>query len=231
MKTPTVTAIAVGCAALGLSVLAATPAQASHYSLDTMSANMMSATQARTLGVAGKHLRLFSHLTGAKQGADSIWLCDLQGDKEVKVAAPVGNYEVDYVSSKSRVETTAGQELYEFASESDAREAMKSLRKAAQKCAGTFSTKDEGWTVTQKVSHGQDKTPDGDGFVWVKHVTTATDASSGIGEYEYDTFRRVGVFIQAVEVDVAGVNARPLTSSQIKATDQLTGTLGSYWAW
>lgn len=230
MKTPI--AIAVGCAALGLPALAATPAQASHYSLDTVSDQMMSADQAATLGVAGKHMRVFSYLTGANQSADSIWLCDLQGSTEVKVAAPSGNYEVRYASTKSQVETSAGQELYEFPSESAARDAMKSLRKAAQKCTGTFTTKDDqGWTITQKVSNGQGKTTAGDGFVWVKHVTTATEAGSGLAEHEYDTFRRVGVFIQSVEVDVAGVNSPKLTSAQVKQVNTLTGTLGAYWAW
>ena len=228
----TLIGIGIGCSALALSAVAAPSAQAAHYPLDTVSAQMMSADQAATLGVAAKHVRLFSYLTGAQQSAGTIWLCDQQGSDEVEVAAPAGSYEVHYASSKSRVETSAGQELYEFLSESAARDAMKSLRKAAQKCSGSFTTKDDqGWTITQKVSNGQGTTSDGDGFVWIKHVTTATEAGSGLADHEYDTFRRVGVFIQSVEVDSAGVNAPKVTSAQVKQVNVLTGTLGAYWAW
>ena len=175
MKTPIVTAI--GCAAMGLSVLAATPAQASHYSLDAMSAHMMSAAQARTLGVAG-------------------------------------------------------QELHAFTSEADARKAMKAIRRAATKCSGTFTVKDDqGWTVTQKATNGQGETAEGDGFVWVKQVATAADAQTGIAESEYNTFRRVREFIQVISIEAAGPTATKVTSSQIKTADHLTGTLGAYWAW
>ena len=232
MKTPTVTAIAIGCAALGLSVLAATPAQASHYSLDTMSANMMSATQARTLGVASDHVRTFGYGSGVNEIPDVIWLCDVAGDKEIEVDGSPELYGVAFSSEKSRTVTIAGQELHAFNTEADARKAMKAIRKAATKCSGTFKVKDDqGWTITQKVSNGQGKTTDGNGFVWIKEVATDADAQTGLAESEYNTFRRVGEFIQVVSIEAAGPNATKITSTQIKATDQLTGTLGSYWAW
>ena len=229
MKTPT--AIAIGCAALGASVLAAAPAQASPYSLDTMSANMMSAAQAASLGVAGNHIRDFQYLEGTKQSPDDFWLCDVAGEKQVEVDGPPEVYVVAYASEKSRVATVAGQELYAFDSEAEARKAMKSIRKAAIKCAGTYTVKDEGFTLTQKLSNGTGKAADGKKFTWIKQVATASDATSGLEEHEYNTFRRVGPFVQVVSIEVAGLNAPNLTTSQIKATDRLTGTLGSSWAW
>lgn len=231
MKAPT--AIAIGCAALGLSVLPATPAHASHYSLDTMSASMMSAAQARTLGVAGDHIRTFEYLKGTKKSPDDIWLCDLAGDKEVEVEADGSPelYEVVYASQKSGVETVAGQDLYTFASEADARKAMKSIRKAAKKCVGTFTAQEEGVVFRQNVSHGTGTSADGAGFTRIKHKATATAASARLGDDEYNTFRRVGHFVQILSIEVAGPNAPKLTSSQIKTADRLTGTLGSSWTW
>ena len=230
MKTPIVTAI--GCAAMGLSVLAATPAQASHYSLDAMSAHMMSAAQARTLGVAGDHVRTFGYGSGVNEIPDVIWLCDLDGDKEVEVDGSPELYGVAYSSEKSRTVTIAGQELHAFTSEADARKAMKAIRRAATKCSGTFTVKDDqGWTVTQKATNGQGETAEGDGFVWIKQVATTADAQTGIAESEYNTFRRVGQFVQVLSVEVAGAQAPKISSAQMKSLDALTGTLGAYWAW
>ena len=172
MKTPIVTAI--GCAAMGLSVLAATPAQASHYSLDAMSAHMMSAAQARTLGVAGDHIRTFGYGSGVNEIPDVIWLCDLDGDKEVEVGGSPELYGVAYSSKKSRTVTIAGQELHAFPSEADARKAMKAIRKAATKCSGTFTVKDDqGWTVTQKATNGQGETAEGQGHRGQGHADAA----------------------------------------------------------
>ena len=231
MKTPIV--IATACAALGLSALAAAPAQASHYPLDTMSASMMSAAQARTLGVAGEHIRTFEYLKGTKKSPDDIWLCDLAGDKEIEVETDGSPelYEVEYASQKSGVETVAGQDIYTFASEADARKAMKSIRKAAKKCVGTFTAEEEGVVFRQNVSHGTGTSADGAGFTWIKHKVTATAASAGLGDNEYNTFRRIGQFVQVISIEVAGLNAPKLTSSHIKTADRLTGTLGDYWAW
>ena len=232
MKTPI--AIATACAALGLSALAAAPAQASPNSLDTMSASMMSAAQARTLGVAGDHIRTFEYLKGTKKGPDDdIWLCDLAGDKEVEVEADGSPelYEVVYASQKSGVETVAGQDLYTFASEADARKAMKSIRKAAKKCVGTFTAEEEGVVFRQNVSHGTGTSADGAGFTWIKHKATATAASARLGDNEYNTFRRIGQFVQVLSIEVAGDPAPTISSAQKKTLDTLTGTLGSYWAW
>ncbi len=231
MKTPI--AIATACAALGLSALAAAPAQASHYPLDTMSASMMTAAQARTLGVAGEHIRTFEYLKGTKKSPDDIWLCDLAGDKEIEVETDGSPelYEVEYASQKSGVETDAGQDLYTFSSEAEARKAMKSIRKAAKKCVGTFTAEDEGVVFRQNVSHGTGTSADGAGFTWIKHKVTGRAASASLGDNEYNTFRRIGQFVQVISIEVAGINAPKLTSSHIKTADRLTGTLGDYWAW
>ena len=225
------TSIGVGIAVLAASALAAAPAQASPYSLDTMSSSMMSASQASSLGVAGNHVRDFQYLEGTKQSPDDFWLCDVAGKKQIEVDGPPEMYVVAYASTKSRVETVAGQDLYTFDSEADARTAMKAIRKAATKCAGTYTVEDEGFTLTQKLSNGTGKTADGKSFTWIKQVATASDATSGLAEHEYNTFRRVGQFVQVISIEVVGVNPPKLTSSQIKTADRLTGTLGSAWTW
>lgn len=224
------TSIGIGVAVLAASTLAAAPAQASPYSLDTMSSQMMTAAQASSLGVAGNHIRDFQHLEGTKQSPDDFWLCDVAGKKQVEVDGPPEVYVVAYVSEKSRVETVAGQELYTFDSEADARKAMKSIRKAATKCSGTYTVEDEGFTLTQKLTNGTGKTAAGKNFTWIKQVATASDATSGLAENEYNTFRRVGRFVQVISIEVAGPNAPKLTSSQMRTADRLTGTLGDYWA-
>lgn len=224
------TSIGIGVAVLAASTLAAAPAQASPYSLDTMSSQMMTAAQASSLGVAGNHIRDFQHLEGTKQSPDDFWLCDVAGEEQVEVDGPPEVYVVAYVSEKSRVETVAGQELYTFDSEADARKAMKSIRKAATKCAGTYTVEDEGFTLTQKLTNGTGKTAAGKNFTWIKQVATASDATSGLAENEYNTFRRVGRFVQVISIEVAGPNAPKLTSSQMRTADRLTGTLGDYWA-
>ncbi len=225
------TSIGIGIAVLAVSALAATPAQASPYSLDTMSSRMMTTAQASSLGVAANHVRNFQYLEGTKQSPDDFWLCDLAGEEQVEVDGPPEVYVVAYASVKSRVETVAGQELYAFDSETDARKAMKAIRKAATKCAGTYTVEDEGFTLTQKLSNGTRKTAAGKNFTWIKHVATASDATSGLAEHEYNTFRRVGQFIQVISIEAVGLNPPKLTSSQIKTADRLTGTLGDYWAW
>lgn len=225
------TSIGIGVAVLAASTLAAAPAQASPYSLDTMSSRMMSAAQASSLGVAGNHIRDFQYLEGTKQSPDDFWLCDVAGKKQVEVDGPPEVYGVAYVSEKARIATVAGQELYAFDSEAAARKAMKSIRKAATKCAGTYTVQDEGFTLTQKLSNGTGKTADGNRFTWIKQVATVADPTSGLVEHEYNTFRRVGQFVQVISIEVAGPNAPKLTSSQIKTADRLTGTLGSPWAW
>lgn len=225
------TSIGIGVAVLAASTLAAAPAQASPYPLDAMSSNMMSAAQASSLGVAGNHVRDFQYLEGTKQSPDDFWLCDVAGEEQVEVDGPPEVYVVAYASEKSRVATVAGQELYTFDSKADARQAMKSIRKAATKCAGTYTVEDEGFTLTQKLTNGTGKTASGKSFTWIKQVATASDATSGLAENEYNTFRRVGQFVQVISIEVAGPNAPKLTSSQIKTADRLTGTLGDYWAW
>ena len=67
-------ATGIGSAALALSTFAAAPAQASPYSLDTMSSNMMTASDASTLGVAGNHIRDFRYLEGTQESPDDFWL-------------------------------------------------------------------------------------------------------------------------------------------------------------
>ena len=231
------TSLALGLtgSVLALSAVGAAPAQASPYSLDTMSSNMMSTSQAASLGVAGDHIRVFSDLSGTKSNPDDVWLCDLAGGKEVQVDGSSQIYNVTYASEKSRVETVAGQELFSFASEADARAAMKAIRKAAKKCTGTLTIKDQGLdqglTLTQKLSNGTGATAAGDGYTWIKHVATASGAGSSYAEDEYNTFRRVGTFVQVLAIETAGANAPKLTSSQVKNLDYLTGTLGDYWAW
>ena len=220
----------VGASALALPLLLAAPAQAAHYDLDTMAGNMMTAADASTVGVAGNHVKEFINLSGSKESPMRIWLCDLEGTTEIEVDGPMNVYSMTYVSDKNNVETLAQQELFEYDSEDQARKAMKQIRKLSEKCQGTFVVKhDEGWTSTQKVSHGKGETSDGDGFVWIKHTNTVKEQGTGVAEHEYSTFRRVGTFIQTVEIDVEGVDAPGLTSSQIKGINKLTGPLGNAW--
>jgi hypothetical protein len=193
---------------------------------------MMTAAQAQSLGVAGDHIRTFSYGSGVNEIPDVIWLCDLAGEKEVEVDGSPELYGVAYSSVKSRIVTVAGEELHAFDTEADARKAMRSIRKSATKCSGTFNVKDDqGWTITHKVSNGQGKTAEGDGFVWIKSVTTSADPRTGVSESEYNTFRRVGPFIQVVSIEDAGPQAPGITSTQIKTADKLTATLAAYLTW
>ena len=224
--------ICIGSAVFVASVLTALPAQASHYPLDTVSANMMSASQAATVGVAGNHTRDFEWLSGSKESPDAIWLCDLAGTTEVTVAGPPEVYSLRYASRKAKVETSAAQELDDFGNEDDARTAMRAIRKAAKKCSGTFKVKDDqGWIVTQKLTNGTGTTADGQGFVWIKATTTEAEASTSTMEHEYNTYMRVGSFIQTVEVQELGVDAPKITKGQVKTINKLTGTLAANWAW
>jgi len=224
-------AIALSTSALALTALYAAPASAAEYSLDTVSARMMSTSQAVSLGVAGDNIRDFQVLTGTKGNPDDLWLCDLAGGKQVEVDGSSILYVVAYDSVKSRVETVAGQELYSFATESDARKAMKEIRKAAPRCSGTATIDDEGLTLRQKLSNGRGTAPDGAGFTWIKSSATASGSAGAFAEHEYNTFRRVGTFVQVVFLEAAGSSAPKLTSSQIKGVDGLTGSLGANWGW
>ena len=225
--------IAIGATAsiLSLSLLTAGSAQASPYSLDTMSSNMMTASDASTLGVAGNHIRDFRYLEGTQESPDDFWLCDLDGEKQVEVAGSSEIYVVTYASEKSGVERVAEQELYAFVSEAGARKAMKAIRKAAKQCAGTFTVQEEGVTFSQKVSNGTGKASDGSGFTWIKHEATASAANANLTDNDYNTFRRVGQFVQVLSIETAGSKAPPISSTQVKSLNNLTGTLGAAWAW
>ena len=224
-------ATGIGSAALALSAFAAAPAQASPYSLNTMSSNMMSAAQALSLGVAGNHIRDFRYLEGTQESPDDFWLCDLAGQKEVEVDGSSEVYVVTYASEKSRVERVAEQELYAFVSEAHSRKAMKAIRKAAKQCAGTFTVQEEGVTFSQKVSNGTGKASDGSGFTWITHEATASAANANLSDNDYNTFRRVGQFVQVLSIETAGSKAPPISSTQVKSLNNLTGTLGAAWAW
>ena len=222
--------VLAGASALALTTLAALPANAAEYPIGTMADNMLTASDAATLGVAGNHVKEFLNLSGSKESPMTIWLCDLKGSTEIEVAGPRDIYAMTYMSAKDKVETLAQQELFAFDTEADARKAMKAIRKGAEKCQGTFVVKhDAGWTSTQKVSHGKGTDGAGQGFIWIKHVTTETDPTTRIAEHEYSTFRRVGNFIQTVEIDVEGINPPHLTQSQISGVNKLTGSLGDAW--
>ena len=225
--------IAIGATAsiLSLSLLTAGSAQASPYSLDTMSSNMMTASDASTLGVAGNHIRDFRYLEGTQESPDDFWLCDLDGEKEVEVDGSSEIYVVTYASEKSGVERVAEQELYAFVSEAGARKAMKAIRKAAKRCAGTFTVQEEGVTFSQKVSNGTGEASDGSGFTWIKHEATASAANANLTDNDYNTFRRVGQFVQVLSIETAGSKAPPISSTQVKSLNNLTGTLGAARAW
>lgn len=224
------TTLIAGASVLALPLLLAAPAQASHYDLDTMADNMMTAADASTVGVAGNHVKEFINLSGSKESPLRIWLCDLEGTTEIEVDGPMNYYAMTYASDKKNVENLAQQELFEYASEDEARKVMKQINKLSKKCEGTFTVKhDGGWTSTQKVSHGTGKTSDGAAFVWIKHTNTVKEQGTGVAEHEYSTFRQVGPFIQTVEIDVEGVDAPRLNSSQIKGINKLTGPLGNVW--
>ena len=136
-----------------------------------------------------------------------------------------------YASEKSGVERVAEQELYAFASAADARKAMKAIRKAAKQCAGTFRVQEEGVTFSQKVSNGTGKASDGSGFTWIKHEATASAANANLTDNDYNTFRRVGQFVQVLSIETAGSKAPPISSTQVKSLNNLTGTLRAAWAW
>ena len=65
----------------------------------------------------------------------------------------------------------------------------------------------------------------------LKSRASASGSGGALAEHEYNTFRRVGSFVQVVSLEIARPNAPKLTSSQIKGVDGLTGTLGANWGW
>jgi len=219
-----------GAAALALPLLAAVPAHAAAYPLDTMNDSMLSASQAQSLGVAGNHLAQFLDVSGSKGAPQPIWICDLEGSTEIEVDGSPNLYVKEYSSEKGKVATLAQQELYSYDSEDAARKAMKTLRKVVKKCEGTFKVKhDAGWVSTQKVSHGKGTYSDGDKYIWVKHVTTISEPGTEVDEHEYSVFQQFGNFIQTMEIDVEGVNAPKLTSSQIKSVTKVSHELSEVW--
>lgn len=67
--------------------------------------------------------------------------------------------------------------------------------------------------------------------VYVVAYASAKSRIETVAEQEYNTFRRVGTFVQVVSLEIAGPNAPKLTSSHIKGVNGLTRTLGANWAW
>ena len=86
-------------------------------------------------------------------------------------------------------------------------------------------------TFSQKVSNGTGKASDGSGFTWINHEATASAANANHTHNDCNTFRRVGQFVQVLSIETAGSKAPPISSTQVKSLNNLTGTLGAAWAW
>lgn len=103
-----------------------------------------------------------------------LQLCDATlGTRNVTIAGPKTFHEVIIPAGAGGI---VSQLAYEFPSSAEAKKAWASAKKAARKCAGTFSEKQSGLgKVTTQLTNGTAEAANG---VWIKHSDTFGNAKS-----------------------------------------------------
>lgn len=226
--------ISVACGALAVGVVA--PASAANLSAQDVAlgyATTMSKAEARQLGVTGKVLSTFG-VTQAESGTpDAPWLCDLSNSDEVEGKGAANIMASGYISLGGQLVTDAEQEVHVYANAKQAEAAYKGIVQKIKQCEGQQTPAadqdtEEPAGMTTQLTNGTKKASDGDAFLWVRSQTVI-NGDGGFASNEYSTVRRIGRYLQILQVDSQGSNAPDLTAKQIQTADKLTDSLGDRW--
>lgn len=228
------TTVVASAAAL---LLSSVPVQAAPLSSGTVGdayAVMLSAKDARTVGIKKAHISDFGVANSTKGTPDAPWLCDLSGAQEVEGKGATHLLSSEFMNLAGKDITSLGQEIHWYGSEKQAKKAYDGIVKLIKKCEGeqkpaADDTDSAPFAITTTLTNGTGKAKDGDTYLWVKSETIMTDPTTNFADHDYVTIRHFGSFIQIIELESEGTNAPALTAKQRAAADQLTDSLGDSW--
>jgi hypothetical protein len=228
--------LAVGVAVTSLT-LTSLPAQAVTISPATLAdaySVMLTPGQAQLVGIGKQNLSDFGVAHSAKGTPNAPWLCDLTGTVEVEGNGAKTLLTSEVFDLNSKDVSSLFQEIHWYGSEKQAKRAYDDLVTKIKRCEGDHSPTndldaDVTYTIETNLTNGTKKAKDGDPFLWVRSETTLSDPTTNYAGHEYTTVRKIGKYIQLLDLKSEGVEAKPLTQKQIAAADRLTDSLGDAW--
>ena len=229
--------LAAGAAAMTVLALTAVPVQAATVSPPAVAdaySVMLTPTQAQLVGIGKQNLSVFGVARSSKGTPNAPWLCDLTGTDEVQGMGAKSLLTSEVFDANNRDVSSLFQEIHWYGNESQAKRAYDDLAKKITSCQGDQSpTNDPDADVTYSIdtslTNGAKKAKDGDPFLWVRSETTVSDPTTNYAGHEYTTVRRIGKYIQLIDLKSEGVDSKPLTRKQIAAANRLTDSLGDAW--
>lgn len=231
---------------LSMSVIAATiaftvsslPAQAATLSPPVVAdaySVMLTASQAQALGVKKPYSAEFSVAYATKGTPHAPWLCELTGGTGIEgqgagrlLTSAFADLSLDRIIG-------VDQTIHWYANEQSAKKAYNAIVKQVKRCVGQqMGEADEvngetAYSVPTLLTNGTKKSKDGDEFLWINSKTIDPVAMSSLSEYEYETVRTFGNFIQFLDIESEGADATPFTKKQIATFDKMTDSLGDAW--
>lgn len=236
MRSPRIltSTVIAGTAAL---ILSSVPAQAATLSSNTVAdaySVMLTAKDARTVGIKKSHISSFGLTNSTKGTPDAPWLCDLTGAQEVQGKGASNLLSSEFMNLAGKDITSLTQEIHWYNSAKEAKSAYEGIAKLIKECEGqqkpaTDDTDSQPFSITTSLTNGTGKSKDGDSYLWVKSETVMADPTSSFADHDYVTVRHFGSFIQIVELESEGTNAPTFTAKQIATTNRLTDSLGDSW--
>ena len=231
---------------LSMSVIAATialtmsslPAQAATLSPPVVAdaySVMLTASQAQALGVKKHYLAEFSIASATKGTPDGLWLCELTGGTGIEGQGAGRLLTSAFADLSLYLQFEVDQKIHWYANEQSAKKAYNAIVKQLKMCVGQQmgdATEVSGATtvgVPALLTNGTKKAKDGDEFLWISSKTIGADATSSLSDYDYTTVRTFGNFIQVMDIQAEGLDAKPFTKKQIATLDKMTDSLGDAW--
>ncbi|MDA3022444.1 MAG: hypothetical protein O2943_07280 [Actinomycetota bacterium] len=231
---------------LSMSVIAATiaftvsslPAQAATLSPPVVAdaySVMLTASQAQALGVKKHYSAEFSVASATKGTPHDPWFCELTGGTGIVgqgagrlLTSAFADFSGDWIFG-------VDQKIHWYANEQSAKKAYNAIVKQVKRCVGqqmgdaTEVSGETTYSVPTLLTNGTKKAKDGDEFLWISSKTIDADATASFSDYEYQTVRTFGNFIQLMDIESEGVDATPFTKKQIATLDKMTDSLGDAW--
>ena len=219
-------------------VMSSVPAQAATLSPPVVAdaySVMLTASQAQALGVKKHYLADFSIASATKGTPDGLWFCDLTGGTAIEGQGAGSVLTSTFADISGDRIFGVEQEIHWYANEQSAKKAYNAIVKQLKMCVGQQmgdATEVSGETtvgVPALLTNGTKKSKDGDEFLWISSKTIDADATSSLSDYDYTTVRTFGNFIQVMDIQAEGLDAKPFTKKQIATLDNMTDSLGDAW--
>ena len=237
MSLPRALSMSVFAAAIALTVTSL-PAQAATLSSAVVAdaySVMLTSSQAQALGVKKHHAAEFSVQSATKGTPNAPWFCDLTGGTAIEGQGAGSLLTSTFADLSGDWVFAVDQTIHWYANEQSAKKAYNAIVKQVKRCVGqqlgdaSEVSGETTYSVPEILTNGTKKANDGDPYLWINSKTIDSDATASFSEYEYQTVRTFGNFIQFMDIQSEGLDAAPLTKKQIATLDKLTDSLGDAW--